>query len=151
MENYKIFVNNFFWNFDISEKKSADFSCLFTFFTKNENFKITFITNWELHNCQFWIAICLYFWNQLIYVVIQKCKQITFFFKQICISQFMTKIFLTLYFFRKNVNKQLKSADFFSQTSKFWKISLKKVLAFFALMSKHTSHLQIHLHNRHNG
>ena len=86
-----------------------------------------------------------------IYVVIQKCKQITIFFKQICISQFMTKIFLTLHFLRKNVNKQLKSADFFSQTSKFWKISLKKVLAFFALMSKHTSLLQINLHNRHNG
>ena len=45
MEKYKIFVNNFFWNFDTSEKKSADFSCLFTFFTKNENFKIASITN----------------------------------------------------------------------------------------------------------
>ena len=45
MENYKIFVNNFFVNFDILEKKSADFSCLFTFFTKNEIFKITLVTN----------------------------------------------------------------------------------------------------------
>ena len=45
IKNDKIFLNNFFTNFDVSEKKSADFSCLFTFFTKNENFKITSKTN----------------------------------------------------------------------------------------------------------
>ena len=36
-------------------------------------------------------------------------------------------------FFWKNVNKQLKSADFLSETSKFWKILLNKVLAFLIL------------------
>ena len=41
-------------------------------------------------------------------------------------------------FFWKNVNKQLKSADFLSETSKFWKILLNKVLAFLIQMSDHT-------------
>ena len=35
IKNDKIFSNNFFTNFDVSEKKSADFSCLFTFFQKD--------------------------------------------------------------------------------------------------------------------
>ena len=59
IKNDIIFVNTLFWNFDISEKKSADFSCLFTFFTKNENFKISSITNWEFHNCLIKILFCL--------------------------------------------------------------------------------------------
>ena len=41
-------------------------------------------------------------------------------------------------FFVKNVNKQLKSADFFTETSKFWKIILRKILSFFIVISKHT-------------
>ena len=41
-------------------------------------------------------------------------------------------------FFEKNVNKQLKSADFLSEMSKFEKILLNKVLAFFIVMSDHT-------------
>ena len=40
--------------------------------------------------------------------------------------------------FLKNVNKQLKSADFLSEMSKFQKNYLNKVLAFFILMSEHT-------------
>ena len=42
------------------------------------------------------------------------------------------------HFFWKNVNKQLKSADFLSETSKFWKILLNKVLTFLIQMSDHT-------------
>ena len=45
---------------------------------------------------------------------------------------------MDLQFFWKNVNKQLKSADFLSETSKFWKILLNKVLAFLIQMSDHT-------------
>ena len=45
---------------------------------------------------------------------------------------------MVLQFFEKNVNKQLKSADFLSEMSKFQKILLNKVLASFILMSNHT-------------
>ena len=45
---------------------------------------------------------------------------------------------MDLQFFLKNVNKQLKSADFLSEMSKFQKNLLNKVLAFFILMSEHT-------------
>ena len=45
---------------------------------------------------------------------------------------------MNLLFFEKNVNKQLKSADFLSETSKFRKILLNKVLAFLIQMSDHT-------------
>ena len=45
---------------------------------------------------------------------------------------------MALQFFEKNVNKQLKSADFLSEMSKFQKNLLNKVLAFFILMSEHT-------------
>ena len=45
---------------------------------------------------------------------------------------------MDLQFFQKNVNKQLKSADFLSEMSKFQKNLLNKVLAFFILMSEHT-------------
>ena len=38
----------------------------------------------------------------------------------------------------KNVNKQLKSADFFSEMSKFQKSVLTKILSFFIVMSKYT-------------
>ena len=44
---------------------------------------------------------------------------------------------MDLQFFQKNVNKQLKSADILSDMSKFQKILLSKVLAFFILMSDH--------------
>ena len=138
IKNDKIFFNKLFWNFDVSEKKSADFSCLFTFFQKNCESKIFFTTFWELHNWQFWIAICLHFWNQLIYVLIQKSKQITNSSCQLCNSQNVVKNIMNLQFFWKNVNKQLKSADFLSETSKFWKILLNKVLAFLIQMSDHT-------------
>ena len=45
IKNDKIFLNIIFQNFDVSVKKSADFSCLFTFLSKNESFKISSITN----------------------------------------------------------------------------------------------------------
>ena len=45
---------------------------------------------------------------------------------------------MVLQFFEKNVNKQLKSADFLSEISKFQKIHINKVFAFFNLSSKHT-------------
>ena len=134
IKNAKTLFNKFFWNFDISDKKSADFSCLFTFFQKNCKSIIFFTTFWELHNCHFWIAICLHFWNQLIYVLIQKCKQKTDSRCQLCNSQNLVKNIMALQFFEKNVNKQLKSADFLSEMSKFQKILLNKVLAFFILM-----------------
>ena len=41
-------------------------------------------------------------------------------------------------FFEKNVNKQLKSADFLSEMSKFQKNYLNKVFAFLILMLDHT-------------
>ena len=44
---------------------------------------------------------------------------------------------MDLQFFQKNVNKQLKSADFLSEMSKFQKILLNKVLAFFILILDH--------------
>ena len=45
---------------------------------------------------------------------------------------------MDLQFFWKNVNKQLKSADFLSEMSKFQKILLNKVLAFLIQMLDHT-------------
>ena len=45
---------------------------------------------------------------------------------------------MDLQFFWKNVNKQLKSADFLSEVSKFQKVLLNKFFAFFILMSEHT-------------
>ena len=63
IKNDKIFVNTLFWNFDISEKKSADFSCLFTFFQKIYKFKNIYGTISELHNCLIKYTICLHFCN----------------------------------------------------------------------------------------
>ena len=59
----KIFVNALFWNFDITGKKSADFSCLFTFFQKIYKFKNNYGTIWELHTFQIKYDICLHFCN----------------------------------------------------------------------------------------
>ena len=56
----------------------------------------------------------------------------------------MALIFLEFTFFRKNVNKQLKSADFFTETPKFRKIILRKILSFFIVMSKHTFIFIVH-------
>ena len=57
---------------------------------------------------------------------------------QLCNSQNIANNFMGLLFFLKNVNKQLKSADFLSEMSKFQKILLSKVLAFFILMTDNT-------------
>ena len=57
---------------------------------------------------------------------------------QLCNSQNIVNNFMDLQFFLKNVNKQLKSADFLSEMSKFQKILLSKVFAFFILMLDHT-------------
>ena len=57
---------------------------------------------------------------------------------QLCNSQNIVNNFMDLQFFLKNVNKQLKSADFLSEMSKFQKNLLNKVLASFILMSNHT-------------
>ena len=65
---------------------------------------------------------------------------------QLCNSQNIVNNFMDLQFFLKNVNKQLKSADFLSEKLIFQKISLKKVLAIFVLISKHTIILNIHLY-----
>ena len=138
LRNAKTLFNIIFWNSDISDKKSADFSCLFTFFQKDCKSIILFTIFLELHNCQFWIAVCLHFWNQLIYVLIQKCKQMTNSRCQLCNSQNVVKNIMDLQSFWKNVNKQLKSADFLSEMSEFQKIRLNKVLAFFSLMSENT-------------
>ena len=101
IKNAKNLFNKNFQNFDVSDKKSADFSCLFTFFQKNCESKIFLTTFWELHNWQFWIAICLHFWNQLIYVLIQKSKQITNSSCQLCNSQNVVKSIMNLQFFWK--------------------------------------------------
>ena len=50
-----------FLKFDVSEKKSADFSCLFTFFLKKCKFKNIFTTIREMHNRLKKIVICLHF------------------------------------------------------------------------------------------
>ena len=121
IKDAKTLFNKFFWNFDISDKKSADFSCLFTFFKKNCKSIKLFNIYWELHSWQLELVICLHFWNQLIYVLIQKCKQKTNSRCQLCNSQNLCKNIMVLQFFEKNVNKQLKSADFLSEMSKFQK------------------------------
>ena len=100
-KKWKFLFNKFFWNFHISEKKSADFSCLFTFFQKNCKIILIFPTFWELHNCKFKLAICLHFWNQLIYVVILKCKQFVNFCSQLCNSQNVEKLSWFYNFFEK--------------------------------------------------
>ena len=57
---------------------------------------------------------------------------------QLCNSHNAVKNIMDLQFFWKNVNKQLKSADFLSEMSKFQKILLNKVFAFFIPMLDHT-------------
>ena len=57
---------------------------------------------------------------------------------------------MDLQFFEKNVNKQLKSADFLYEMSKFQKNLLNKVLAFFILMLEHTLVLVVQPHNGQN-
>ena len=96
IEKGKFLFNKIFRNFDISEKKSAGFSCLFTFFQKNCKIKIIFTTFWELHNCLFKFAICLHFWNKLIYVVILNCKQLVNICSQLYDSQNVVKIIMIL-------------------------------------------------------
>ena len=54
---------------------------------------------------------------------------------------------MNLHIFWKNVNKQLKSADFFSEMSKFQKSLLTQILTFFIVMSKHTLILVVHQPN----
>ena len=78
--------------------------------------------------------------------MIQKYRQTAYFIKQLYNAQIVTKKMKNLQFFSKNVNKQLKSADFFSEMSKFQKYSLTKVMAIYVLISKHTLPLQIHRH-----
>ena len=82
-----------------------------------------------------------------IYVVIQKCKQKSNFIRQLYNSQIVVELILKFSIFVKNVNKQLKSADFFSEMSKFQKKSLKRILSFFIVMSKHTLLFVAHLPN----
>ena len=118
VKNAKTLLNKIFWNFDISDKKSADFSCLFTFFKKNCKIIILFTIFLELHSWQLELVICLHFWNLLIYVLIQKWKPVAFQNWQLCNSQNIVQNIIDLHFFWKNVNKQLKSADFFSEKSK---------------------------------
>ena len=57
---------------------------------------------------------------------------------------------MDLQFFWKNVNKQLKSADFLSEMSEFQKIMLNKVLAFLSLMSENTLVLAVQPPNSQN-
>ena len=92
-----------------------------------------------------------YYINQLSYAIIQKYKQKTNSFYRLYNSQNITIINVIYNIFEKNVNKQLKSADFFFKSEDFEKNSLEKVLAIVALISKHTLHLEIHLHLGHNG
>ena len=59
--------------------------------------------------------------NERIYVVIQKCKQISNLIRQLCNSQIVVEMILKFIIFGKNVNKQLKSADFFLRSENFKK------------------------------
>ena len=59
--------------------------------------------------------VCIY------YVVIQKCKHIANFIWQ---QRYMVNIMKNLQCFEKNVNKQLKSADFFLESENFEKNSV---------------------------
>ena len=61
LKNAKTLFIWIFWNFEISDKKSADFSCLFTFFQKYCKFMMITRTFWELHNYQQELATCLHF------------------------------------------------------------------------------------------
>ena len=60
IKNDKIFFNKLFWNFDISDKKSADFSCLFTFFQMKTKLWLDPTTFWQF--LKFWqkLDVCLY-------------------------------------------------------------------------------------------
>ena len=64
--------------------------------------------------------------------------------RQLCNSQFVIEAILKFSFFVKNVNKQLKSADFFSKISKFQKKLSTKILYFSIVMSKHTLVFVVH-------
>ena len=55
------FFNEIFWKFNFWEKKSADFSCLFTFFLTKCKFKKIYTTIWEIPNFLKKIVICLHF------------------------------------------------------------------------------------------
>ena len=66
---------------------------------------------------------------------------------QLCNSQNVEEIIMNLQYFWKNVNKQLKSADFLTEISKFQKIHLNEVFAFFNLSSKHTLIFVVHQPN----
>ena len=66
---------------------------------------------------------------------------------QLCNSQFVIQGISKFLFVVKNVNKQLKSADFFSETSKFQKKLLTKNLTFVIVISKHTLIFVVHLPN----
>ena len=61
-KKFQNFHKKLFWKFDVSVKKSADFSCLFTFFLKNVNSKKINAINCEIHNYWKKIVICLHFW-----------------------------------------------------------------------------------------
>ena len=78
IKDAKTLFNKIFWNFDISDKKSADFSCLFTFFKKNCKPIKLFTIFWELHSWQLELVICLHFWNLLIYVLNSKMEASSF-------------------------------------------------------------------------
>ena len=82
--------------------------------------------------------------TERIYVVIQKCKQINNFFRQLCDSQIVVSIISKFTYFGKNVNKQLKSADFFAEMWKFQKSLLMKFLSFFIVILKHTLIFVVH-------
>ena len=101
IKDAKTLFNKIFWNFDISDKKSADFSCLFTFFKKNCKPIKLFTIFWELHSWQLELVICLHFWNLLIYVLIQKWKRVAFQNWQLCNSHYIVNNFMDLQFFWK--------------------------------------------------
>ena len=61
-KNCQNFLYRNFSKFWRTRKKSADFSCLFTFFLRKCKVKNIFVINWEIHICLKKIVICLHFW-----------------------------------------------------------------------------------------
>ena len=111
----------FFWKNVNKQLKSADFFSQTSKFQKSLLMKIlTFFIVMLKHTLTFVVQqtnmkYLVFPITERIYVVIQKCKQINNFFRQLCNSQIVASIISKFTYFGKNVNKQLKSADFFAE------------------------------------
>ena len=115
------FVNALFWNFNISEKSQLISAVCLHFFKKYINSKI-FMVQSKNDITAWWNMLFVYIFVLLHKsAILQKCKQIAYFVRQSCNSEIVPQEFFNLHIFWKNVNKQLKSADFFLRCQNFKK------------------------------